>query len=489
MSPTRSSTAAAPAHPLLEQLRDTVGAANVLTAAADVAAFVEDWRGRYRGEVLAVVLPGSTAEVSAVVLACVAAGIAVLPQGGNTGMVAAATPVDARIADGTAPVIVGLRRMNRIREVDAVGNTMVAEAGCVLQALQQAADDHGRLYPVSLGAEGSCQIGGNVSTNAGGTGVLKYGGTREQVLGLEVVLPDGRVWDGLRTLRKDNTGYALKHLFIGAEGTLGIVTAVALRLHPKPAVTASAWLALDSVDDALSCLAQLQQSAGDRICAYELLNRAQLQAVLRQFPAVRLPVDPDAPYAVLLELNDTYARADLAALLEEALASLSERGRLRDAAIAASEAQRAAFWQIRHAITEANRKTAMGLTSDVAVPVKAVPAFIEQASRAVQGRFPMADILLVAHMGDGNVHFIPRFSFDDWAAFDDQPAVAREVRLLVHDVAVALGGTFSAEHGIGHVLVGEMQRLRPGLELELMRGIRRSIDPGQSFNPGKLFAG
>ena len=294
MSPNRPDTAAAPAHPLLDSLRAAVGAANVLTAAADLAGFVEDWRGRYRGEVLAVVLPASTGEVSAVVRACVEAGVALLPQGGNTGMVAGATPVGARLDDGTAPVIVGLRRMNRIREVDPLGNTMIVEAGCVLQALQQAADEHGRLYPVSLGAEGSCQIGGNVSTNAGGTGVLKYGGTREQVLGLEVVLPDGRVWDGLRTLRKDNTGYALKHLFIGAEGTLGIVTAVALRLHPKPAVAASAWLALENVDDALYCLARLQQSAGDRICAYELLNRAQLQAVLRQFPAVRLPADPEA---------------------------------------------------------------------------------------------------------------------------------------------------------------------------------------------------
>ncbi len=472
---------------LAGHLRDCVGAAHVLTAPADVAPFVEDWRGRYRGEVLAVVLPASTAEVSAAVRACAAAGVPVLPQGGNTGMVAAATPVGARVAAGTAPVIVALRRMNRIREIDPVGNTLVAEAGCVLQAVQQAADEHGRLYPVSLGAEGSCLIGGNVATNAGGTGVVKYGGTREQVLGLEAVLPDGRVWDGLRTLRKDNTGYALKHLFVGSEGTLGIVTAVALRLHPKPAVAASAWLTLDSVDDALHCLVQLQACAGDRIAAYELLNRAQLEAVVRHQPGARLPVDREAPYAVLLELTDTYARADLDGLLEEALGALAESGRLREVAIAASQAQRAAFWQIRHGVTDANRKAGMGLTSDVAVPVKSVPRFVDEATRAVQARWPQLEIVLVAHMGDGNVHFIPRFSFDDWAALGDQKRVATEVRALVHDVAVALGGTFSAEHGVGYVLVDEMQRLRPAIELELMRSLRAAIDPRRSFNPGKLF--
>lgn len=471
---------------LLSVLRGSVGAAHVLTCAGEVAPFVEDWRGRYRGEVLAVVLPGSTEEVSAVVRACASAGVKVLPQGGNTGLVGAATPMGARRADGSAPVIVALRRMNRIRDIDPIGNTMVAEAGCVLEALQTAADAQGRLYGVTFGAEGSCQIGGNVSTNAGGTGVLKYGSTREQVLGLEVVLPDGRIWNGLRTLRKDNAGYALKHLFIGAEGTLGIVTAVALRLHPKPAVTAAAWLTLDSIEDALQCLAQLQACAGDRIAAYELLNRAQLQAVLRHFPETRLPADPEAPYAVLLELNDTYARTDLNAMLEDALGRLAESGRLRDAAIAASEAQRAAFWHMRHCISEANRKTGMGLTTDVAVPVKSLALFIANASRAVQARYPQLEIVLVSHMGDGNVHFIPRFTFEDWAALADPAQVAREVRALVHDEAMALGGTFSAEHGVGYVLVEEMERLRPGLELELMRDIRGAIDPGRLFNPGKV---
>lgn len=475
-----------PAPALLDALRAAVGAAHVLTDEPDLVPFVEDWRGRYRGEALAVVLPASTTEVAAVVRACAAAGVGVLPQGGHTGLVAAATPVDATLADGTAPVIVALRRLNRIREIDPVGNTLVAEAGCVLESVQQAAAAHGRLYGVTFGAQGSCQIGGNVSTNAGGTGVLKYGNTREQVLGLEVVLPDGRIWNGLRLLRKDNAGYALKQLFIGAEGTLGIVTAVALRLHPRPVVTACAWLTLDSVEDALTCLADVQSTAGDRICAWELLNREQLRTVQAQADDIRLPTDPDAPYAVLVELGDTYRGAKLETLLEEMLAELASRGLIRDAAIAASESQRADFWRIRHGISEANRKAGMGLSTDVAVPVGALARFIGNASRAVQARYPELAIVLVAHMGDGNVHFIPRFSFEQWRQFPDPAAVADEVRALVHDEAVALGGTFSAEHGVGHVLAEELARLRSPLELELMRRVRLALDPDATLNPGKV---
>ena len=471
---------------LLSLLRTAVGDAHVLTDKIDTAAFVEDWRGRYRGEVIAVVQPATTQEVAAVVKACAQAGVAVVPQGGHTSMVGGATPVGARLDNATAPVVLSLRRMNRVLEIDTVGNTLIAQAGCILETLQEAAAQQGRLYGVTFGAQGSCQIGGNVSTNAGGTGVLKYGNTREQVLGLEVVLPDGRIWNGLRTLRKDNTGYNLKHLFIGGEGTLGIVTAVAVRLHPRPAVITTAWLTFDRVDHALSCLSELQSIAGDRIAGYELLNQAQLQAVLTTFPDVRLPTDPSAPYAVLVELSDTYAKADLQGLLEDALSQLSERGLLRDAAIAASDAQRAAFWHIRHSISESNRKVGMGLSTDVAVPVKSLAVFIEQASQAVQARWPELVIVLVSHMGDGNVHFIPRFSFEQWARFPKPSEVADAVRAVVHDVAVSLGGTFSAEHGVGHVLVDELVRLRAPLEIELMHRIRQAMDPQGLMNPGKL---
>ena len=474
---------------LIAALGDCVGAPHVLTGADDMAPYISDWRGRYGGEALAVVLPASTGEVSAVVRACAAAGVRVVPQGGNTGLVGGAVPMGARIADGNAPVVVALRRMNRIRDVDPLGNTLVADAGCVLETIQQAADAHDRLYGVSLGAQGSCQIGGNVSTNAGGTGVLKYGNTREQVLGLEVVLPDGRVWDGLRRLRKDNTGYALKQLFIGAEGSLGIVTGVALRLHPKPAAIAAAWLTVDTVHDALAALELLQAMAGERIAGYELLNRAELETVVAQFPDVRLPTDPEAPYAVLVELADTWARADLSGLLEDALGRLAEAGKLRDAAIAASEAQRQAFWFIRHSIAEANRKSGMGLACDVAVPVRALPEFIDRASIAVTARWPNATIVLAAHMGDGNVHFIPRFTFEDWQALEDPAAFADTVRAAVHDEAAALGGTFSAEHGIGRVLPGELARLRSPLELELMRRVRDALDPAGTMNPVILGGG
>jgi len=287
-------------------------------------------------------------------------------------------------------------------------------------------------------------------------------------------------------LRKDNTGYNLKHLFIGGEGTLGIITAVAVRLHPQPAITSTAWLTFDNVDNALACLALLQTMAGDRIAGYELLNQLQLQAVLTHFPSVRLPTDAQAPYAVLVELSDTYAKADLQGLMEDALSQLFERGLVRDAAIATSESQRAAFWHIRHSISVSNRKAGMGLSTDVAVPVKSVALFIEQASQAVQARWPKLDIVLVAHMGDGNVHFIPRFSFEEWARIPNQGEVADAVRAVVHDVAVSFGGTFSAEHGVGHVLVKELVRLRSPLELELMKRIRSTLDPHALLNPGKL---
>ncbi len=471
---------------LIALLRTLVGESHVLTDNLDVAPYVEDWRGRYRGETLAVVQPCTTEEVAAVVKACAKAGVKIVPQGGHTSMVGGATPVGTRKDNGTAPVVLSLRRMNRILDIDPVGNTLVAQAGCILQNLQEAAEQHDRLYGVTFGAQGSCQIGGNVSTNAGGTGVLKYGNTREQILGLEVVLPDGRIWNGLRTLRKDNTGYNLKHLFIGGEGTLGIVTAVAVRLHPKPAVTTSAWLTFDNVENALSCLALFRSMAGDRIAGYELLNQAQLQAVLTHFPQVRLPTDAQAPYAVLVELSDTYAKADLQGLLEDALSQLTSQGLLRDAAIAANEAQRAAFWHIRHSISESNRKAGMGLSTDVAVPVKSLAVFIDEASRAVQARWPEVVIVLVAHMGDGNVHFIPRFSFEQWARMPHPSEVADAVRAVVHDVAVSLGGTFSAEHGVGHVLIDELVRLRPPLELELMQRIRHALDPAAQMNPGKL---
>lgn len=476
---------------LIAALRARLGAANLLTAPADTAPFTEDWRRRYRGEASCVALPANTGEVSAVLAACHAAGVAVVPQGGNTGLTASGIPVATRIAHGDAPVVLGLRRMNRIRSIDTVGNVLVAEAGCILETVQQAAAAHDRLYPVSFGAQGSCQIGGAVSTNAGGTGVLKYGNTREQVLGLEVVLSDGRVWDGLRPLRKDNTGYALKHLFIGGEGTLGVITAVSLRMQPRPAARAAAWLAVASAGDALRVFTGLQSIAGDRISACEILNATELRTIATHLDSVRVPLNTDTPYAVLVELSDTWARADLQGLMEDALAALAEQGAITDAAIAVSEAQREAFWAVRHGVAEANRRAGIGVSCDVAVPVAAVAEFIERASAAVHVYDAAMQIPLAGHLGDGNIHFAPRFSFEAWRALGEagrQEAASAEVRRRVHDVAIALQGTFSAEHGVGYALVEEMRRLRAPLELQLMRAVRDAIDPAGIMNPGKVLS-
>ncbi|WP_241082984.1 FAD-binding oxidoreductase [Achromobacter xylosoxidans] len=477
---------------MLHTLRDIVGAQYLLTEAHDTQTYTTDWRGRYYGRASCVVLPGTTEEVARVVRCCVASGVAVVPQGGNTGLVGAAVPDYPAGAGGrpdvSAPVVLNLRRMNRILHVDPVGNTITVQAGCILAHVQEEADRHERSYGVSLGAEGSCQIGGNIATNAGGTGVIKYGSTRENVLGLEVVLPDGQIWNGLRGLRKDNAGYALRHLFIGSEGTLGIVTAATLKLYPRPRAWSAAWLTADSVAQALQGLVRMQSLAGDRIATFELLNRKQLDIVKDHIPGLRIPADPQAPYAMLVELSDTYADADLDGLMERALSELLEAGLLRDVAIAANGAQREAFWRIRHGISEANRSHGMGLSTDVAVPVADVGDFIEQATAEVLTAWPKASIVLVAHLGDGNVHFIPMFEHEDWRVLPDRDAVADEVRARVHDVAARFGGTFSAEHGVGFVLAGELARLRAPVETALMRRIKHALDETGLQNPGKIFS-
>jgi len=480
-----------PGDSLLQSLRDIVGAQYVLTDTHDVQPYVTDWRGRYHGKASCVALPQSTEEVARIVRRCAAAGVSLVPQGGNTGLVGAAVPgypQDAHSASAPAPVVLNLRRMNRILHVDPVGNAITVEAGCILAHVQNAAERHDRYYGVSLGAEGSCQIGGNIATNAGGTGVIKYGSTREQVLGLEVVLPDGQIWNGLRSLRKDNAGYALRHLFAGSEGTLGVITAATLKLHPRPRAWCTAWLTADNIAHVLQCLARTQSLVGERIATFELLNRRQLEIVRHHIPDLRLPADPEAPYAALVELTDTDGHARLDALMERILGELLAAGLLRDAAIAANSAQRASFWRIRHGISEANRSHGMGLSTDVAVPVAHVGAFIEEASAEVLAEWPQASIVLVAHLGDGNVHFIPMFSHADWAALPKREETADAVRARVHDVAARFGGTFSAEHGVGFVLAGELARLRAPLETALMRRIKQALDETWLQNPGKIFS-
>ncbi|GGF44333.1 D-2-hydroxyacid dehydrogenase [Aliidongia dinghuensis] len=467
---------------LIDELSQALGAGAVLTGPSDVAAYVEDWRGRYRGPLTAVVLPSTTEEVSLVVRACTRHGVPILAQGGNTSLSGGAVPA----ADGVPPVVVALQRLRRIRGIDPRNNTITVDAGCVLAAVQQAAVEAGRLYPVSLGAEGSCQIGGNIATNAGGTGVLRYGNTRDNVLGLEVVLPDGTIWDGLTALRKNNTGYDLKHLFIGSEGTLGIVTGAVLKLHPLPTAQAMAWLSVRNPEAALDLLGIMQATCGPRLSAFELLDENQIRLVLEHVPGRRCPVADPAAWHVLVELSDSGDAAELEARLEAALASALEAGLVIDAVVAASGAQRAAFWEFRHSVSEANKKGGVGLTSDTAVPVSAVPAFIEAATAAVHAIVPDLPVVIVAHMGDGNVHFIPFFSFPAWNGLAERDQMARRIRQAVNDTAARFGGTFSAEHGVGQTLVGEMARYKPPVELMLMQAVKRAFDPAGLFNPGRL---
>ena len=339
---------------------------------------------------------------------------------------------------------------------------------------------------MSLGAEGSCQIGGTLSTNAGGTSVLCYGNTRENVLGLEVVLADGTIWDGLRALRKDNTGIDLKHLFIGAEGTLGIITAAALKLHPLPTQHALAWFAPRDPAAAQQILGRFQNACGARLSAFEIMNRHQLDLVLANVPNRRNPLAHAHAWHVLVELSDTRDAEGLEAVLTQTLGEAIEQGLVEDAVIAANDTQRADLWEVRHSVSEANKKAAVGLTTDCAVPVSSVPEFIDAATRAVHAVVPGLDIAIVGHMGDGNVHFIPMFSFTAWAALADSASMADIMRACVNDVAARLSGTFSAEHGVGQTGLPLMQRYKAPAELALMRTVKAALDPNQLFNPGRL---
>jgi FAD/FMN-containing dehydrogenase len=468
--------------PLLAALTAALGADAVMTAASDLEGFTEDWRGRYKRPATCVALPSNTAQVSTVVRLCAEHGVPVLPQGGNTSLCGGSVPAN----EGVPPVIVNLSRMRRIRHIDAANGSMEVEAGCVLKTVQDAAAAEQRLYAVSLGAEGSCQIGGNLSTNAGGTGVLRYGNTRDNVLGLEVVLADGTVWNGLRALRKDNTGLDLKHLFIGTEGTLGIITAATLKLHPLPTHHALAWFAPVDPAAALRILGMFQAACGSRLNAFEMINRRQLELVIEHVPDRRSPFGEQHEWHVLVELADTQGGDEMTDLLQQTLEQAAEAGLVDDAVIASNDTQRAALWEIRHSVSEANKKAGVGLTTDCAVPVSAVPAFIEQATRAVHAIVDGLDILVVAHLGDGNAHFIPFFTFDAWRELADPSVMPAAMRRCVNDVAHELRGTFSAEHGVGQTGLSEMTHYKSAAELTLMRTVKQALDPHNLLNPGRL---
>ncbi|VVO40577.1 FAD-binding oxidoreductase [Pseudomonas fluorescens] len=467
---------------LVDELIALLGAKNLITDAAEMASSLEDWRGRYSGEALCIARPASTEEVSAVVACCHRHKVPVLPQGGNTGLVGGSVPSSS----GPAPVIVNLQRMRRISVVDPINNSMEVQAGCVLAAVQDAAQTVDRLYPVSLGAEGSCQIGGTIATNAGGISVLRYGNTRDNVLGLEVVLADGTIWSELRALRKDNTGYDLKHLFIGSEGTLGIITAAVLKLHPLPTRAAVAWVGVSSPSKAIELLVLTRQLSGSSLSAFELMNQLQLDLVVEHVPQRRSPLETEHPWYVLIELADTGGSADPDTALTGILEQAFENAIVDNAAIASNETQRAAMWEVRHSVSEANKKGGVGLTTDCAVPVSTIDTFIERANAAVSKITPQASIVIVGHMGDGNIHYIPFFPFAVWNALEQRETLGHALRRAVNDVAAALSGTFSAEHGVGQTSLDEMNNYKSSASLALMRAIKQAVDPLGLFNPGRL---
>ena len=448
---------------LQKRLADIVGAAHVLTAPEDTKPYLTDWRRQYSGPAECVVRPASTQEVAQVVALCARDNVAVVPQGGNTGLVGGSVPTGTR-----REVVLALGRMNRIRALDALNDTVTVEAGCVLAAIQRAAADAGRLFALSLAAEGSCQIGGNLSTNAGGVNVLRYGNAREQVLGLEVVLPDGRVWDGLRGLRKDNTGYDLKQLFLGAEGTLGVITAAVLRLYPKPSANATAWIALGSEREAVELLAVLRERVGERISAFELVSRTCLEAVLRHLPELRDPLRAPHPWYVLAQFADSGTAEELAARVGEALGE-------REAVLAQSVEQARSLWRIRETIPEAQFAN---VKHDISVPVSRIPEFTRIAGAALAARYPGIEIYCFGHVGDGNLHY----NVGSKAHLGEREAVNR----IVYDAVGSLGGSISAEHGLGQLKREDIRSRKPAVELELMHALKAALDPRGLMNPGKV---
>jgi FAD/FMN-containing dehydrogenase len=467
------------AETLIGVLRGILGAAHVLTEEADCAAYEEDWRGRYRGRALCVAKPASTEEVSAVVKACVAAGVAIVPQGGNTGLVGGGVPH----ANGNE-VVISLTRLNRLRSVDAANNTLVAEAGCTLADVQIAAAGQGRLFPLSLASEGTCTIGGNLASNAGGVQVLRYGNMRDLVLGLEVVLPDGQIWSGLRGLRKDNTGYDLKHLFIGSEGTLGIVTAAVLKLFPPQATRAVAWVALPTPQAAISLLAQVRGYAGERLTAFEIVCATAHELVLEKFPTCPRPLSNPSPWYALIELADSHVETDLNSLFEKALSDAFNDGCVTDAVLASSESQALALWALRENISDAQKMDGFSIKHDVSVPVSAIPKFLEQADAALQDAYPGVRIVAFGHAGDGNLHY--NLSMPQGGQANAEFIVRTpEVNRIVYDIVDVLGGSISAEHGLGQLKRDEIKRYKSPLELEMMQRIKRIFDPAGLMNPGK----
>ena len=464
---------------VLEHLKSIVGAGGYLEDESDKSAYLVDVRGMYRGVSPLVLRPASTEEVARIVGVCHEERIGIVPQGGNTGLVGGGIP-----RGSGREILLSLSRMNRIRDVDSVDYTITVEAGCVLAAVQDAAREAGRLFPLSLAAEGSCQIGGNLSTNAGGTAVLRYGNAKDLVLGLEVVLPNGDVWNGLRRLRKDNTGYDLKQLFLGSEGSLGVITAAVLKLFPLPAETATALVAMPEAEAAPRMLASLREASGDAVTTFEYMHRACIDLLLEHGEGFTDPFDEPYEHYALVELSSSQPDAGLQPVLEHALEDAFENGIAVNAVLASSGAQRERLWHMRESIPEAQKPVGAGIKHDVSVPVSRVPEFIAAATRYSEQAIPGARVLAFGHVGDGNVHFnVLQPDGADPEAFLER---GDEITERVHDIATDLDGSFSAEHGIGVLKKKELERHKSEVELELMRTLKKALDPRGIMNPGKV---
>jgi FAD/FMN-containing dehydrogenase len=464
---------------LTRQLAALLDEAAVLTDPERTAPMLRDHRALYRGHAAAVIAPADTAAVSRVLAWCNEHRVGVVPQGGNTGYCGGATP-DA----SSSQVLLSLARLNRVRSIDSTNYTMVAEAGCILAKLQAAAVEADRYLPLSLGSEGSCMLGGNLSTNAGGLNVIRYGMARDMVMGLEVVLADGRVMNTLTGLRKDNTGYDVKSLFLGAEGSLGIITAACLKLQPALRSFATAFVAVRDPEAAVSLLGSLRAASGDCVSSFELIPRIAVELTTRHIPGVVDPLSAPSPWYVLCEISSSRSNEPLDGLLEETLGKAHESGWVQDASVALSLREREAFWRLRESVPEAQRKDGANLKHDISVPVSQVPRFIETAGAWVEQHVPQGVLVAYGHLGDGNLHFnVNQRAGSTVAALQ---AVEAKTKRAIHDLVREFNGSFSAEHGIGQLKVFELERYADPVELEVMRAIKKALDANGIMNPGKV---
>ncbi|MFT4184525.1 MAG: FAD-binding oxidoreductase [Rhizobium sp.] len=472
-------SSAAPSSALLDRFAAIVGEKHVLREAADLAPHLVENRGLYHGASPMLLKPGSVEEVSALLKLASETGTAIVPQTGNTGLVGGQTP-----REGGSDIILSLERMNRVRDVDPVGNTMVVDGGCILADVHKAAGEHGRMFPLSLGSEGSCRIAGNLSTNAGGTAVLAYGNMRQLCLGLEVVLPTGEIWNGLRRLKKDNTGYDLRDLFIGAEGTLGVITGAVLKLFPQPLGHQVAFAGIQSVEDALTLFKNASSLCGTALTGFELMPRIGVEFTVRHIPGVRDPLETAHPWYVLIDISTSDSAETSERMMTALLEQGYEDGLIQDATIASSEAQQKAIWHMRESMSDAQKPEGGSIKHDVSVPVAQIPQFMAEAEAAVLAALPGARVCAFGHMGDGNIHY----NISQPVGTDKAEFIGRwhDMNKIVHGLVLKHGGSISAEHGIGQLKRDELASIRSDIEMDLMRRIKTAFDPAGIMNPGKV---